>query len=675
MTVQITSFAGTWFLFAVVQSTVLLGLALLCSRFITRIPRKSHFLLLLGVIASFLAPSLSTYIACQNAGLLQSSLVSKGFAWSIWENGSNGSAVLLFGKTLCSGILLLGSIIFFLLLLWGVVNSRRIMFHAKPLADRESQEILLFYAKKMQHLAQPVLFTSQSIQSPTIWSWSLHPAIVLPEQLLERLSKQERDAVFLHEIAHLIRRDHWCTLLVQMLGLFLFWNPLYWIALRELQFQADVACDLLALSTDRISPEQYSAVLLKLSAKDSSRFSFQFLSRKETMMKRLNTLFDFGGIMNRLPDRMSFVWTLNVVSLTSLLIVLFAFFQEGRLDSAESQSQKKVNAEMLSDAERENIERSIERYDVNKKVDDFPDETDQSTPEGAYVVYTRIYGKPEKSGKEIADISIPTFRKGLQNATLDPISAERCQAYNESLILEVQISNDFANVIAQIQEPNQEMRYDHRIFQRLDGKWYNAGQGFVSSLADARHQMYKQIDNAAKRNILQRRAESLRHAIAAIQGGKSYTVEKRVSEFPESNNGTPENLYATFNKIIGSRDSKVIRRLKQYSKTKEEIPARELKMIKEMEEGWANVLKTATIKEVLLFGQDAIVIALLDEGRNPYDIRWMQNESGKWLNTGNGRVDSPDEMICRFAEMLKKKHHLNLTQSEKGESPSLLSVE
>jgi beta-lactamase regulating signal transducer with metallopeptidase domain len=61
----------------------------------------------------------------------------------------------------------------------------------------------------------------------------LHPRILIPPALLERLTSPELQQVVLHEMEHLRRRDDWTNLL-QKMGLVLFpLNPvLLWVERR-----------------------------------------------------------------------------------------------------------------------------------------------------------------------------------------------------------------------------------------------------------------------------------------------------------------------------------------------------------------------------------------------------------------------------------------------------------
>lgn len=305
-----------WAAFAVWQSFLFLGLAVTLERFFRRSPWQAHLMLTLAMFASVLAPSVSFLIGRSGGGAL-----SPGSIFAL-ETRSAGIPSLLAPAILVGGTLL------FLFLLRGVVSARRLMFHAKPFPDRESQEALLEGSRMMQNVSLPVLFTSPAVKSPTVWSWGLHPAVLLPESLSLKLSPEERDSVFLHELAHITRRDHWATLLNRFCGIFLFWNPLYWVALKLADLAADRACDLLVLSREKVSPEVYGETLLRLAAGEKTRPVLQYLSRKEQLMKRIDTILDFEENKKAFSVTAAPLKTFGMLVAAVFLVTTLAFCQE-----------------------------------------------------------------------------------------------------------------------------------------------------------------------------------------------------------------------------------------------------------------------------------------------------------------------------------------------------------
>lgn len=68
--------------------------------------------------------------------------------------------------------------------------------------------------------------------------------VVLPAALLSRLGAEELDAVLVHELAHLRRRDHWVRGLELLATALFWWHPVLWWARRNLRRAEERCCDL-----------------------------------------------------------------------------------------------------------------------------------------------------------------------------------------------------------------------------------------------------------------------------------------------------------------------------------------------------------------------------------------------------------------------------------------------
>ena len=111
-------------------------------------------------------------------------------------------------------------------------------------------------------------------------------------------------------------------------------------------------------------------------------------------------------------------------------------------------------------------------YKVNKRVCDFPDKEDFSTPEAAYATIMRDYMATGASGAEWSKISTMKI-PGTQRRKVAPDAA---QDYLNARIIEVRIFKEIsAQVIAEMQE-NKTKGYDQRYLFFHNGRWLNSGQ-------------------------------------------------------------------------------------------------------------------------------------------------------------------------------------------------------
>ena len=71
------------------------------------------------------------------------------------------------------------------------------------------------------------------------------------------------ESIFIHELAHVERRDHVAALCADVAVALFWWNPLAWLLRRELDRQSEFACDDCVAGAGR-SPVEYASSLLSL---------------------------------------------------------------------------------------------------------------------------------------------------------------------------------------------------------------------------------------------------------------------------------------------------------------------------------------------------------------------------------------------------------------------------
>ena len=88
---------------------------------------------------------------------------------------------------------------------------------------------------------------SDGVKTPTAVGF-FRPAVLLPGWTMEKLSESELNAVLLHELGHLGRRDDWTNLLQKVVRALLFFHPAVWWIDSQLCLEREAACDDLVLA-------------------------------------------------------------------------------------------------------------------------------------------------------------------------------------------------------------------------------------------------------------------------------------------------------------------------------------------------------------------------------------------------------------------------------------------
>jgi len=141
---------------------------------------------------------------------------------------------------------------------------------------------------------------------------------------------------------------------------------------------------------------------------------------------------------------------------------------------------------------------------------------------------------------------------------------------------------------------------------------------------------------------------------------RTYEVNRSVADFPRTEDfSTPEAAYATINRIDQGDPSawqkvSVAALAERFARQK---GARQTTGDPE----WAKVLGHARIVEVLVWDDThAAVLAQLPQGMSsrkiaaPIDVRYLERENGRWLNSGNNRCWTVEEAWAAFLARLEK---------------------
>lgn len=142
--------------------------------------------------------------------------------------------------------------------LWRAVTSER------PVTDQQILELLEDCKMEMRVRTIAGVVVTDKVRTPALFGF-VRPRILLPQGLLETISLDELYYVFLHELAHLKRRDIYLAWLVCLLQVFHWFNPLIWFAFRRMRADQEVAADTLALTTAGVEESRrYGRTILNL---------------------------------------------------------------------------------------------------------------------------------------------------------------------------------------------------------------------------------------------------------------------------------------------------------------------------------------------------------------------------------------------------------------------------
>jgi beta-lactamase regulating signal transducer with metallopeptidase domain len=125
---------------------------------------------------------------------------------------------------------------------------RRALERGEP-ADARLQRLAEDCSRRMGADRAPELVLVRASISPFLWMRSGRPIVVLPKRLIEEFPVEHLACVVSHEIAHIVRRDHWVNLCSFAIAAVCWWHPIVWWARRELRNCQELCCDSLVIQS------------------------------------------------------------------------------------------------------------------------------------------------------------------------------------------------------------------------------------------------------------------------------------------------------------------------------------------------------------------------------------------------------------------------------------------
>ncbi len=156
---------------------------------------------------------------------------------------------------------LAGVVLFFFRLARGWLNMRQVVSNAEPARTPAVHEAGERASRTVGLRRLPRILVTKEHVSPFVFG-VLRPMVVLPAELVERVSAEELFAVLAHEFAHIRRREPVLGWLLAICEALYFFHPAFHLAKRRLIFERECACDDYALALGEARRGVYARALI-----------------------------------------------------------------------------------------------------------------------------------------------------------------------------------------------------------------------------------------------------------------------------------------------------------------------------------------------------------------------------------------------------------------------------
>lgn len=215
----------------------------------------------------------------------------------------------------------------FLLVRFGLIWTRTsaLWRTAHPLSNETIQKAAA-YVQSLWNLKRPIqLLQSGAIRCPVVNCWKKAPVIAIPAAMTQSGDKEWR-GVFVHELAHWKRGDHWAELLAAAVCVAFPWNPLAWWSRNLLGRFSEQACDDWAVAYGQDAVE-YAETLLTLFPQPKHAFSLPAVGHRNNIERRILRIMNQTTVVPFTSWKWSFSTSLTAIALlftTSILQPLYA---------------------------------------------------------------------------------------------------------------------------------------------------------------------------------------------------------------------------------------------------------------------------------------------------------------------------------------------------------------
>ncbi len=306
--------------------------------------RLTGFPMLLARLLAFCNPALPDTGNIVNQGDVTTPAGDSGWLNDFTLSISNQTPSI--AGTILLGIWLAGILVMVVLTARSSLRLQNIRQSALPLQNPAIRRLYRHCLKELHIRKEIPIYSTAFLQSPVIIGF-LRPHIYLPIHIISDYSKIDTDKfcqascgsspsgmnglhqiryMLLHELQHYRHKDALAGYLMTLTGILYWFNPMVWIALKEMRNDREIACDTSVLNMlEPDSYEDYGMTLIHFAEK-LSRPAFPFaagLSGNMSQMKRriLNiAAYETPTAQKRLTGMTAFLMvTVLLISMAPLL--------------------------------------------------------------------------------------------------------------------------------------------------------------------------------------------------------------------------------------------------------------------------------------------------------------------------------------------------------------------
>jgi len=278
--------------------------------------------------------------------------------------------------------------------------------HYKTHAPSEYWKIKMRELAEKLNIKQKVQLLQSEIVKVPVMVGFLKPVILFPFQLMTQLPPEQVEAVLLHELAHIRRKDYFLNMLQNLAEIIFFFNPgVLWIS-SLIKDERENCCDDIAIGETKMKKEfVHALVSFQEYHLSGSKYSLAFPGRKNHLLNRVKRILTNNNKTLNNMEKISLASGIVVIGLITI-----AFKQAVQQDTIKKQPASHAIQAMGIINDTVPDKNSISRFEFN------------GTIEGKKYKIKEINGKVEElyvEGKKIPGEKIGDYREFIDKLHTD----------------------------------------------------------------------------------------------------------------------------------------------------------------------------------------------------------------------------------------------------------------
>lgn len=177
-------------------------------------------------------------------------------------------------------------------------------------------------SKSLGIACQVVIKVSSKIITPlTIGVFK--PIILIPLAAIHALTLAQIEAIILHELAHIKRKDYLINFLILGIDVLMFFNPFSTLIKKQIFFERELCCDDIVLQ-HQFNNNDYAKALVSIASlqlqKPNAAFALYAVSEKKVLLKRVQRILGLKSDIENKTNRTSTLFFAILVGLFTLVI-------------------------------------------------------------------------------------------------------------------------------------------------------------------------------------------------------------------------------------------------------------------------------------------------------------------------------------------------------------------